>query len=242
MHLLIADDNALTLQFLLDAAGQLGHTASGAADGKAALALAREQHFDLILLDRQMPGLDGPATLRALRADAGARSRGAPAIATTADLSPELARALLAQGFTTSLAKPLDLATLERVLNGGSGAVRQVAEDRSDAYAVLPLLDDTEAVRRLGGLDTVRSLRRLFRTELEALPGELDACVAQADIAALRERLHRLRASAGFCGASRLDQACLALRRQIDAAASFTAEDLRELRGVADATLLALPD
>ena len=240
MHLLIADDNPLTLQFLLDAARQLGHTASGVPDGAAALALARKQRFDLLLLDRQMPLLDGPAALRALRADPAARSRGATAVATSADLDPALARSLLASGFSASLAKPLDLATLQRVLDGGSGEALRVAEEREPAPAPLPLLDDADAARRLGGMDTVHSLRRLFRSELEILPRELEACVEQVDISALRERLHRLRASAGFCGANRLDQACQRLRRQLDAANTFAAADLRELRAVADATLLAL--
>lgn len=242
MYLLLADDNPVTLQFLAEAVRQLGHRSAVASDGTAALALARREHFDLLLLDLQMPGLDGKAVLRQLRGDSQARCQHSPALATTAETGPALARQLIADGFAAVLAKPLDLATLERALQGWHSFHGMLAEDLEE-YAALPLLDDDAAIARLGTRETVQALRRLFALELLALPAELDDGLAAANRAGqLRERLHRLLASAGFCGAARLERAIRDLRKQIERDAALTAEHLRELREVTAATLGVLED
>lgn len=240
MYLLLADDNPVTLQFLAEAVHQLGHQSAVASDGIAALALARQRHFDLLLLDLNMPGLDGRAVLRQLRGDSQARCQHSPAMATTAEAGPSLARQLIADGFAAVLAKPLDLATLDRALQGWHSFQGKLAEDIED-YADAPLLDDEVAARRLGGPETAQALRRLFALELLALPQELDDCLAAPDrVGVLRERLHRLLASAGFCGATRLERTIRDLRRQIDRDPALTAEQLHELREVTAATLAML--
>lgn len=240
MHLLLADDNPVTLEFLAAAVRRLGHDCRLAGDGNNALALAQAQHFDLLLLDLRMPGLDGRELLQRLRASPGAGSRRSPAIATTAEPSPALARELVAAGFSAVLGKPLDLAALERALHDSPAAASAVAEERADDYVEAPLLDDDAAASRLGGIDTVHALRRLFAAELQALPQELDDCLAAADATALRERLHRLAASAGFCGATRLEAAIRTLRRQLDRDGAVRSAAVQPLRDTAAATLAVL--
>ncbi|WP_294332847.1 response regulator transcription factor [uncultured Sphingomonas sp.] len=67
MRLLIAEDDAETAAFLGAELRVLGHEVVHAADGEAALAIALESAFDLLLLDRMLPALDGISVLRALR-------------------------------------------------------------------------------------------------------------------------------------------------------------------------------
>jgi CheY-like chemotaxis protein len=234
MELLIADDNTLSLRFLADAAVQLGHRCDTVGDGLAALALARARRYDLLLLDVRMPGLDGPVVLQRLRADESAASRASAALATTAANASDHERSLRAQGFIGVLAKPVDLAGLQRALQTG-GTPGMVAEPAA-AYADLPLLDDAAACRSLGSSESVAALRQLFLGELDSLPRELDACLAPQDLAGLRDRLHRLCASAGFCGAAQLEHACRRLRSRLVNASTFCADDLAELRDVAAAT------
>lgn len=240
MHLLLADDNPVTLAFLAAAVRRLGHDCQLAGDGSRALALAQAQFFDLLLLDLRMPGLDGREVLQRLRASPGAGSRHSPAIATTAEPSPTLARELVAAGFAAVLGKPLDLAALQRALHGNASPVAALAEESAEDYVQAPLLDDAAAERRLGSRDTVQALRRLFAAELQALPQELDDCLAAADATALRERLHRLAASAGFCGAARLETAIRTLRRELDHGAAPQRETVQPLRDTAAATLALL--
>lgn len=235
MELLIADDNTLSLRFLADAAALLGHRCDIAGDGLTALALARSRRYDLLLLDVRMPGLDGPTVLQRLRADESAASRSSAALATTAANLAEHERTLRAQGFAAVLAKPIDLAGLQRALQAAAGNPGMVAEPVA-AYEELPLLDDTAACRSLGSSESVRALRQLFLGELDSLPQELDLCLALQDVAGLRERLHRLCASAGFCGAAQLEHACRRLRSRLADADTLRADDLAELRAAAEAT------
>ena len=240
MHLLIADDNPLSLQFLREAALQLGHSCAEAADGEAALHRAEGERFDLLLLDLRMPGLGGLAVLQRLRASLQAASREARALATTAEPDPALRATLQAAGFDGVLAKPLDIATLQRAL-GPSGVAEPAAPYAAPTQSpAADLLDDALALRNLGNADSVHALRRLFRLELEALPAEIEAALERGATAALTERLHKLCASAGFCGAPRLDQACRALRRHVDGGGSLSALELRALLDAAEATLQAL--
>lgn len=238
MDLLIADDNPLSLRFLAEAAGAFGHRCATAADGAAALALARARRYDLLLLDVHMPVLDGPAVLQCLRADAAAASRETAALATSADVDASLRQRLQTAGFAGVLAKPVDLAGLQHALAAAAGG--DTAAPGSDDSRSAPLLDDAAACRSLGSADTVAALRALFRRELDALADELAACLTEQDAEGLRERLHKLCASAGFCGAPRLEQAARELRRRLVAMPAFTAQDLAELQGVGAATRHAL--
>lgn len=235
MELLIADDNTLSLRFLADAAALLGHRCDIAGDGLSALELARSRRYDLLLLDVRMPGLDGPAVLQRLRADMSAASHSSAALATTAANLAEHAPVLRRQGFAGVLAKPIDLTGLQRALQSAAGTPGMVAEPLAE-YAERPLLDDAAACRSLGSRESVAALRQLFLGELDSLPQELDSCLAQQDIAGLRERLHRLCASAGFCGAAQLEQTCRHLRSRLGGADTFCTEELAELRATAAAT------
>lgn len=238
MHLLIADDNPLSLRFLADAAGELGHRCDAAADGAAALALAQKHRYDRLLLDVHMPVLDGLGVLQHLRTDADAASRDTIALATSADVDAALRQRLSAAGFADVLAKPIDLAGLRRALGAAGDCI--TADSGPHETDTAPLLDDAAACRSLGSADTVTALRALFRRELDALADELAACVTARDNEGLRERLHKLCASAGFCGAPRLEQAARRLRSRLVATPAFAAGDLAELRGVAAATRQAL--
>jgi DNA-binding response OmpR family regulator len=68
LHILVVEDNALLAANLADALQGQGHSADFAADGTLGLRLALEQHYDLIILDLGLPGLDGLELCRRLRA------------------------------------------------------------------------------------------------------------------------------------------------------------------------------
>lgn len=207
-RVLVADDNPLSLAFFTEALRELGCASGSAADGIEALALARASAFDLLLLDVRMPGLGGAEALARLRAGPGP-SRAAPAVATTA--AAETPAGLLAAGFAEVLHKPVDLAGLRHVL------ARHLPVAAADSVA--PALDDAQALAAAGGdAAIVAALRGLLAAELDALPSEIAAIDAARDAAALRERLHRLDASAGFCGAPALSAAGSRLRVALAAA------------------------
>ena len=208
-RVLIADDDPISLRFLAAAVGQLGGDAVAVADGAAALAAAQRQSFDLLLLDRRMPGLGGIELLGALRG----RGNVAPAIATSAEIDAAITAQLHRAGFVDIIEKPATLATLERVL-GPYLHLSASAQAAATAEAATPLLDDGAALSAIGGdasaLCALRGLLAQELTEVLTQAASADPCTHSA---VWRERLHRLRASCGFCGAGALAEAAMRLDR-----------------------------
>lgn len=213
-NILVADDNPVSLRFFGEALAQFGFESVLARDGIETVAQAIRIRFELLLLDARMPGLDGPQALARIRAEPGP-SRDAPALATTADAGSHVRRELLDAGFLDVIVKPVTVdalrATLARHLGIAIGGAERESEhvDESD-------LDDARALAAAGGdASIMAALRRLLVAELDALPAEMADIVARNDRAPLHDRLHRLDASAGFCGAPALVRAAARLRPEI---------------------------
>ena len=203
-RILVADDNPLSLRYLVDALARPGVECSEAADGEAAVDLAGARRHDLLLLDARMPGCGGAEALARIRSRDGP-SRNAPAIATTADDEVATHSALLESGFSRVLVKPVSADVLAGIV---SRALPSVVAEPSPAW-----VDDAQALRAAGGDATiVTALRGLLAQELAALPEELQRYARAADAAALDERLHRLDASAGICGMPGLREAGACVR------------------------------
>lgn len=194
-RILLAEDDPVSRAFLVETLRQSGCSVEAVEDGETALAAARERRFDLLIFDRSLPGLRGDQALRALRPDANAVSRDAPAIATTAEPDTEIHSALRNAGFCRVLIKPLSAESLQEALR--------------ESGIASAILDDAAGLAASGSAEILSALRGLFAAELEMLDRDFDA--ACRDHAALRERLHRLRASCGFCGARSLQTAAAEL-------------------------------
>ena len=102
--ILIADDRASSRELLRTVLERADYEVLEAEDGEQALAQARSGHPDLILLDLQMPGLDGFGVLAELRADP--QFKKLPVLALTASAMRGDREKILAAGFTEYLAKP----------------------------------------------------------------------------------------------------------------------------------------
>lgn len=197
-RVLLAEDDPVSREFLVEALHDCGAEAVACADGLAAVALARTQAWSLLLLDHHLPGLDGDAVLAALAADPSAAHT--PAIAITAE--PDTSRdELVRAGFSEVLPKPIAIAVLRDALHR-HGCAREAT------------LDDDDALRACGSAQTVTRLRRLFiEQEIPAVLAEVERCRDAPQ--QLRPTLHRLRASCGFCGARTLGHASAALHRAL---------------------------
>ena len=203
VRVMVADDDPSSCRFFADGMRSLGAQVEVVTDGLSALERARAEAFDLLLLDCRMPGGGALQILTLLRNDALASSAESLAVATTAWLEPRDRQPLLAAGFSEILIKPCGLANLRRVL-------AQVQPGRHDA----PILDDQAALIATGEETTMRALRQLLRDELTQLDQDLDQL--SHDSASFSERLHRLRSSCGFCGATALSTQAVLLQRQLE--------------------------
>ena len=102
--ILIADDRSSSRELLRVVLERAGYDVLEAQDGEAALELIRTRELDLVLLDLQMPKLDGLAVLEALRGDP--RFASLPVVALTASAMRGDRERILEAGFTAYLAKP----------------------------------------------------------------------------------------------------------------------------------------
>jgi CheY-like chemotaxis protein len=233
-RVLLAEDDAVSREFLFEAIQACGGDPTACADGPAALARAREGHWHLLVLDHHLPGMNGEAVLAALRADPGEARAVPPALATTAE--PDGASALLLEaGFAQVLAKPVSLEALRAAL--------------ARFGCVADPLDDGNALRACGSLSAVERLRRLFaEQELPRIQDEFERSAGNPQ--ALRPALHRLLASCGFCGATALARACNALHdalasgdaSRIDPAMQGFAKALHETRETLHSKFNGEPD
>ena len=189
-QILIVDDNPLTLAWFDEAIRRAGFTPVLAANSGQAVALAIGDAFALMLIDANLPDRSGTATLAEIRSGNGP-NRQTVAVLTSAD-STIRQSAAHDMGFADVLHKPFALEELRAILDQAMGAG---ASNR----AGISLLDDDQSRRNSGGNDAIAAaLRSLFVKELDELPAELDAMAGNADFCALRDRLHRLDASAGI--------------------------------------------
>jgi len=224
-RVLVADDDPGSCRFLGDGLRSLGAMVDTAASGESALARAHAERFDLLLLDCRMPGGGAKWILAQLRGDGQAASIEGVAVATSAELTAAERGSLLDAGFSDALLKPCTLADLRRVL-----ALAQAGSPSC-------VLDDGAALHSSGDTTTMRALRLLLREELTLLQHDLDEL--SRDGTAFADRLHRLRSSCGFCGATALANQTIQLQQQLSSRDTAPAA-LHRFRSALQATLQAL--
>ena len=218
LRALIVDDDPISLRFLEAAMKQLGCEPLGADRCSAARAAAAANHFDLLLLDRNLPDGSGAELLAALRED----DVDCPAIATSAEITAESESQLRKAGFSACVEKPVTLARLQEVL-------RPWLMDR--------VLDDDSALVAIGGnRNALHMLRGMLGCELAALQRDINTNTIDAE--SLLERLHRLRASCGFCGTPKLARATIAFEHALRTAADAAAQRREFLAHCADTIAL----
>jgi len=111
---LLAEDEPTNREIALCLLEEAGLVVEVATDGARAVTLARQNPYDLVLMDMQMPYLNGLDATRAIRADS--RNRGTPVLAMTANVFDDDRRACLAAGMNDHVGKPIEPGILYRTV------------------------------------------------------------------------------------------------------------------------------
>jgi two-component system sensor histidine kinase RpfC len=250
---LVAEDNRINQQVIERMLRSAGHRVTLVGDGEQALAALEAGDFDVVLMDVNMPVMNGLDVVKLHRFATG-DGESPPFIALTADATEETRRACEEAGTAAYLTKPVDMEQLLLLID--RVALREPAVTPRPSRARPPGTDaqagrvlDATHLDRLRQLDDhddfLGSLIRDFIADAEQLVEDLEAAALHCDAAAFRDRAHALRSSAAHLGATALFELCLEWRGigRDDLAAEGSAHTMRlrsEFERLREALLLEL--
>ena len=245
LRLLLAEDNLVNQKVAGALLKKLGYTAEMVGNGRAALEAVSKKEFDAILMDCQMPDLDGyQATRQLRRMEAGGEfgdRRPHYIIALTANAMAGDRERCLDAGMDDFLTKPLDEKRLASALHRAAqisppetevsipmGVPREalpeagVAGTLNPSSGDIPIFNEAE-LEKYRVPDDPEALPGLVALFLEDLPdrvADLQRARDSRDLAALKAAAHTLKGSASNMGARRLADACRQLEEQLTSATS----------------------
>jgi PAS domain S-box-containing protein len=202
LRLLVAEDNRINQALMLNLLRKQGHEVVLAANGLEALAALQQQPFDAILMDVQMPELDGLQTTLRIRERERATDRHIPIIALTAHAMTGDRERCLEAGMDAYLAKPIDVGQLGQTLADLTGPTPTLpaAVQPTDGDLVL---DQTAALARLNGDRALLvHVADLFLTELPGWLAELRSACDSDDAKRIQRVAHSLKGALGHLGAA----------------------------------------
>jgi PAS domain S-box-containing protein len=206
LRILAADDAEQNLELLTLLLGAHGHTVVPVPSGLEAVGRATTERFDVVLMDLQMPDMDGLAATRAIRASETTRGvPRVPVIALSASVLSADRRAALEAGMDAFASKPVDLIELSFEISRALGLTERVEKLARRPAAALQLLDTAEGLSRWGGQQEpyYRALRH-FASEYAKLPTLLSSYGIFGGASEARSLAHRVRGVAANLGLGKL--------------------------------------
>jgi CheY-like chemotaxis protein len=207
-RILVAEDQPVNWTLIERLLAKRGHVALNVKTGREAVDLLDSETFDLVLMDCQMPGMDGYDAARGIRRSEADRDlRRVPIVAMTANAMQGDRERCLAAGMDDYMSKPINPDVLDAILARWLVAIddEQTGLDPARLEALRSVFADDD----LSGI--LRELSTTITTELH----EMQQAAAQGDRDALLAAAHRLKNSAGMIGATRLSRAIAVLESQV---------------------------
>ncbi len=205
-RILLAEDNQTSRYLISTMLTRFGHTVVAVENGAEAVQAARDIGFDIILMDMQMPVMDGPEATREIRKFKGVHAK-VPVIALTADVISSHRKSYFAAGVNAIVGKPVNWTELSEEIERQLAHIG--AQVRPDAKAAEtsappqgperdPLLDE-EALGSLAdvlGEDVLAPMLLTFNTNMHKYQSDLGAAAAAGDLKQAKRTAHALK---GLC-------------------------------------------
>lgn len=216
-HILLAEDNPVNRELIVRLLQRRGHTVETASNGKEAVGLLEcgsENRFDAVLMDVQMPEMDGFEATAEVRKRESARGTHLPIIALTASAMHGDWDRCLKAGMDACMTKPIQpdklFTTIETLVPSQDSAERieRARTKPGDALDAKTLLARVE-----GDTQLLSELAELFLNECPRMVEEIRQALAKHDSRALERAAHRFKGSAGNFSAKGTVEAALKLER-----------------------------
>ncbi len=224
MRILLAEDNPVNQLLAVRLLEKLGHECVTVDNGLLALEAWRGGGFDILLMDLQMPVMDGEAAIRALRQEEAQRGGHQIAIVMTAHAMQGDKERCLAMGFDGYLSKPVALVALADELSRFAPQSAPPPPDGlPDSAQLLAAFD--------GDMALLKELLGLFSEGFDELAGLLDAALAAGDGEQAHRLAHKLRGEAATFGFDGLTARLLEIESQEPGATPAQREAWRQALG-----------
>ncbi len=210
LRILSVDDVEMNRDLCKAILSRAGHQVTLADGGKSAITLARKQNFDIILMDIQMPGMDGLEATRQIRALAGDKGN-VPIIALTANVMPDQVSRYKAAGMDDHVGKPIVKGELLAKLSKWSADRTQIADQQPAAAPPLVPVHDDEmlvALRMMDEPELIDAFVTNLRATIAAAPASWrDDAASGEDRQQLAAAAHKAVNVAGQLGFAELAEA-----------------------------------
>jgi signal transduction histidine kinase/CheY-like chemotaxis protein len=194
-RILVVDDNEINRFVAAEMLEQMGYGVVVAKNGSEAVELVDQGEFSVVLMDCQMPVMDGYAATREIRRKEEGRARHQPIVALTAHALPDEREKVLAAGMDDYISKPVRPSSLDRMIRRYAPGSVEIPQKASV----------TETPEQEVCLDrTVSRSKRLIELFLANVPAQLDAIessVGQGQISEIRRSAHKTKGSCLALGA-----------------------------------------
>ena len=229
VRILLADDNVVNQRIALKQLKKLGYSADAVSNGNEVLSALQRVPYEIIIMDCQMPEMDGYEVTRRIRqssSDSYIHLKSAPyIIALTAHAIHGDRERCLALGMNDYLTKPLLLPDLEAVLQRALArlqpatlsAPRAPQEEPDPELLDRSVISGLKELREPGQPDPLRELIDLFLKDVQPRLSSMAEAAASGDLTKLAAGAHSLKGSASNLGARRLSALCATLEKQAKA-------------------------
>lgn len=207
LDILLAEDNIVNQKLAIALLEKQGHQVTVVGTGRAAVAQLREHRFDMVLMDIQMPEMDGIEATKAIRAMETGLATRIPIVAMTAHAMNSDRTRCLAAGMDGYLSKPIRATELAEVVEkfGGATTVEtssaqiQVSEPTERQASQI---DWAQAMQTVGGdRQLLCELITVFIGERDIMLADVETAIEQGDESGLRRSAHSIKGALSHLGA-----------------------------------------
>lgn len=186
--ILIADDSKEIVAICGIVLERAGYKVTKCSNGQEAILAARDSKFDTMLIDINMPGVDGYEAMREIRKDS--LNKKTVAVALTAESNIQLANKHIEAGFDQAMQKPLKPSTLLRKVNLITAGEKQISDGNCGKEIMSSLTEDSDYKQTI----------EMFVSELPERINSLQKTLEQGQFKAFAKQVHALKGLGGFAG------------------------------------------